>query len=390
MFKEHRYREELLHWIWETSRIENRYIATVDQEPVSIFDVGTPNKTDGPDFLNARIQIGELQWFGDVEIHWDTKDWIHHGHSKDPNYNRVVLHVVWNDTGTEEIFREDGSRIPTLSLRGKLSGALNSFLDQYQKPGSLPCSGNFSYISRDAFVQQLQKAEKEYFEQKVNDLLTFWDPTKPPSQAWLNMLALGMFDGLGIAHNRQPMRQLCQALIPLISGIDSESDLQRLARKHAAFETGASIWTHKGSRPVNHPRARIKQAASFLWLLHQKPFKRWLNSEPQYLWEELNAQISARTGLGEQRKDILFGTVWLPSFFILGNTFSSTTLKTKASELWKNHRARIPDSLLRPFKELDIPSRTYNNSLGSIYQLRTYCKPRHCKSCKVFKSVISS
>lgn len=390
MYKEHRYREELLHWIWETSRIKNRGITTIGQEPISIFNVGIPNYTDGPDFLNARIQIGELQWFGDVEIHWDTKHWIHHEHNKDPNFNRVVLHVVWNNSSTEEVLREDGSRIPTLSLQGKLSRPLNTFLDQYHKTGSLPCSNNFSYISEDAFVQQLQKAEKEYFEQKVNDLLAFWNPNKPPSQAWLSMLALGMFDGLGISHNRHPMRELCHALIPLIPKTDSENDLQKLARKYANLKIGSSSWTHKGSRPVNHPQARIKQAVSFLWLLYRQPFKRWFNSEPKYLWNELNAGMSARPGLGKQRKDILFGTVWLPSLYILGNTFSSTLLKTKVTDLWKEHRAQIPDSLLKPFKELDIPPHLYNSSLGSIYQLRSYCKPRHCKSCKVFKSVISS
>lgn len=365
-------------------------LETTRRESVSIFNTGTPNKADGPDFLNAHIQIGKLQWFGDIEIHWNAGDWVQHGHHTDPNYNRVVLHVVWNSDKATEVFRQDHSRIPTLILGDSLPKPLRSFLNQYAKPDVLPCSGHLSFISEKAFKKQLDIAEQEYFEQKVNDLFSFWDASLPPSKAWLNMLAAGLFDGLGISHNREPMRNLCCELYPVVKKTGSKSALLSLALAKAAVHSGKYNWTHKGSRPANHPRVRIPQAASCLWFIHQRPFKTWLQAEPEELWEELNAHITTHPGLGRQRKDILFGTVWLPSFFILGSIFASKPIQTKAFELWQNHRVNIPQSLLKPFNTLDIPASCYQHSLGAVYQLRSYCQPRHCERCEVFKSVISS
>src|SRR5690606_18473829 len=69
----------------------------------------------GPDFFNARIKIGEQSWAGNVEIHIRSSDWYSHRHEDDPNYDNVILHVVWEDD--IEIFRKDNSTIPTLELK---------------------------------------------------------------------------------------------------------------------------------------------------------------------------------------------------------------------------------------------------------------------------------
>ncbi len=384
------YPEELLHWIWETSRIEPERLATVSGEAVSVFQTGEQNKADGPDFLNAHIQIGNLKWFGDVEIHWNTQDWIRHGHQTDPNYNRVVLHVVWHHTPESRVLRQDNTLLPTLQLKNYLPASLQAFLERYRKPEKLPCAGNLSYISQKAFEQQIQKAARQYFEQKVNDLLEFWDSSLPPSRAWLKMLAVGLFDGLGISHNRQPLRRLCLDLHPHLERLHSREALISLATEKSGIHSDHNQWKHKGSRPSNHPEVRIRQAASYLWYINQLPFKRWLKEEPTHLWEQIHEQMHNQDGPGKQRKNILFGTVWLPSLFILGNTFASSFLQTRSYELWKSHRPEIPSSLLKPLRSLNFPASLYNHSLGAVYQLRSYCEPRHCERCKVFKSVISS
>ena len=372
--------------------MESDRLATVSGEAVSVFQTGEPNKADGPDFLNAHVQIGNLEWFGDVEIHWNTQNWIHHGHHTDPNYNRVVLHVVWHHSAENRVLRQDNTLLPTLQLKNFLPVSLQAFLEQYQKPEKLPCAGKLSYISQKAFEQQIQKAARQYFEQKVDDLLEFWDSSLPPSRAWLKMLAIGLFDGLGISHNRQPLRRLCLDLHPHLDRLHSNKALISLATEKSGVHSGHNhnMWKHKGSRPSNHPQVRIRQAASYLWYINQLPFKRWLKEEPADLWEQLHDQMHNPEGPGKQRKDILFGTVWLPSLFILGNTFASGFLQTRAYELWKSHRPEIPASLLKPLRSLNLPPSLYNHSLGAVYQLRSYCEPRHCERCKVFKSVISS
>ncbi|MGK7368755.1 MAG: DUF2851 family protein [Candidatus Halalkalibacterium sp. M3_1C_030] len=387
------YPEELLHWIWKTSRLDSECLKTVSGEPVTVYEPGKPNIADGPDFLNARIQIGDLEWFGDVEIHWQTNDWNLHRHQHDTNYNRVVLHAVWNHDESTAL-RQDQTVIPTIQIRNYLSGNLQSFLEQYRKPEHLPCSAHLTYISHKAFEKQLELAKRQYFEQKVDKLLKLWDPSLPPSRAWQKMLATGLFDSLGISHNRRPLRKLCIDLYPLLENAASKNDLISLALFKSGIDSEIQAeqndWNHKGSRPANHPKVRIKQAASYLWEINCIPFKKMLKGDPELLWEGFNLNKSDAGTPGKQTKKILFSTVWLPSFFILGNIFGSRFLKNRSYELWEKHESVIPKNLLEPFLSLDVPASVYEKTLGSVYQLSAYCKPRHCNKCKVFKSVISS
>lgn len=393
------YHEELLHWVWSTARVDLERLQTADEDPVTVFNPGTPNHADGPDFLNAHLQIDNLNWHGDVEIHWQSSDWFRHGHHHDSNYNRVILHIVWNrpEARQREPLRSDGSSITTLCLKEFVTKPLRSFIDRYQKPGKLPCSGHFSYISESAFIKQLEKAEEQYFERKVDDLLAFWDPSLPPSQAWLKMLAVGLCDGLGISHNRLPMQKLCRELYPRLERSSNKTDFlaSSLTLLNAQLEDKENIpgnyrWSHKGSRPANQPETRVPQAASCLWYLYKLPFQTYLSENPLTIWRELHAQVDVTPGLGRQRRSILLGTVWLPAFFILADAFAINNLKQMVLKIWREQKIGIPKSLLKPFEKLNLSSPAYRHSLGTVHQLRAYCRPRHCKHCEVFKSAISS
>lgn len=61
---------------------------------VRILDPGVWNRSSGPDFLRAEIELNGERRRGDIEIDPTPRDWEHHGHGANPAYNRVVLHVV--------------------------------------------------------------------------------------------------------------------------------------------------------------------------------------------------------------------------------------------------------------------------------------------------------
>lgn len=107
--------EDFLHYIWRFKKFDFGNSRTVSNLPVSIITTGTPNFNSGPDFFNARMHIGDQLWAGNVEIHLKSSDWYAHKHETDPNYDNVILHVVWEDD--VEIFRKDNSAIPTLELK---------------------------------------------------------------------------------------------------------------------------------------------------------------------------------------------------------------------------------------------------------------------------------
>lgn len=397
-----KYHERLLHWIWETLHFELTGLQTVSGEPITVLNQGSPNSTDGPDFANAHLRIGELDWHGDIEFHWSPAEWKHHGHHTDPCYNSVVLHVVYNtDTSSDsgcQVRREDGTVPHTLHLRPHLPDDLDNLLSAFHRTDQLPCAGQINYISQEAVRQQFKKAHKEYFNTKTDALLNFYDPDLPPFRAWQRALSLGLFDGLGISHNRAPMlevgRQLFDQLEESPTNISSCASLQDLALRLGGFRN-KSIPTHiswnlKGCRPTNRPELRLQQGAILMWQIREMPFKQWHTQAPEDLWNRLLESIDTETGIGRQRGDILFGIVLLPGLWLLGNLFHIPRLKQTAFDSWMSHHAQLPASLFDLFERAGISPKLYKKKLGAVYQLKHYCKPRRCNRCKVLKEIISS
>lgn len=91
------------------------------------MELGTHNLLTGPDFFNAKIRINDQLCAGNVEIHIQSYDWYRHNHEKDPNYNNVILHVVWEDD--IPVLRSNGSLVPTLELKEYINPTL---LNAYQ------------------------------------------------------------------------------------------------------------------------------------------------------------------------------------------------------------------------------------------------------------------
>lgn len=388
------YHETLLHWIWENRYVSNPSLQATNGKNITVHHPGSLNASDGPDFLNAKITIGNLAFHGDVEIHWSPKDWFNHGHHTDKNYNRVILHVIFDADNKTAAARTDGSTIPTLCLKSFLKQPLQKFFEKFQQPSTLPCAGTISFISPKVFENQLEKAHKEYFEQKVNDLLEFYAPDLTVSKAWQKLVIIALFSGLGITHNREPMQKLARLLLQHDTNLKNKEELIRFALKKAGIDPPDSKnscgWKCKGSRPNNHPQHRIAQACELLWFIKNRPFSEWLRTDINTSYERCTNSIKSKPGLGQARSKVLYGTVWLPAMYILGDLLGHKKHTAAAYNEWLNHRIQLPASIIKPFKEANIPPHSYRQKLGAVHQLRTYCRPHNCGQCKVFKDVISS
>ena len=104
-------KEELLHYAWRTRQYNPLQLSTTDQQPVQVIHPGRYNLDAGPDFLEAKIKIGDTLWVGHVEIHVLASDWNKHFHADDPKYRNVILHVVYDaDTDAAVTGRDHGGR----------------------------------------------------------------------------------------------------------------------------------------------------------------------------------------------------------------------------------------------------------------------------------------
>ncbi len=166
--------EEFLHFIWRHSMYNQRELMDEDGQDLVIIDRGTYNTNAGPDFLEAKIKIGNEIWVGSVEIHMKPSEWYNHRHQYDERYSNVILHVVYLIEGEQEIIRK--LNIPTFSLGGRIP---RKYLDNYKKlqfyKETLPCR---SYV-KEMDVELLQVFYEslliERFEHKLSFIENLYD-----------------------------------------------------------------------------------------------------------------------------------------------------------------------------------------------------------------------
>ncbi|MDX1363978.1 MAG: DUF2851 family protein [Arenibacter latericius] len=162
-------REDLLHYIWKYQKFRMGGLFTSNNESVQVYEPGIHNLLAGPDFFNAKIEIGQQLWAGTVEIHIKSSDWYAHHHEQDPNYNNVILHVVWEDD--VNVYRKDNTAIPTLVLKNYIPfQVLEAYkeLFQQQKNKFLNCGNEIENISALVWGNWLERLYFERLERKWN------------------------------------------------------------------------------------------------------------------------------------------------------------------------------------------------------------------------------
>ncbi|MFP3594509.1 DUF2851 family protein [Chryseobacterium sp. SIMBA_038] len=134
--------EKLLQYLWNFKIFKNFDFKDIEGNSVEILDFGKWNTDSGPDFLLAKIKINNVIFAGNIELHVKSSDWIFHNHSKDPNYQNIILHVVFqNDTDIDEL---KSKNTPTLELKSFID---KNILWKYEKLVSenqfIPCENIF-------------------------------------------------------------------------------------------------------------------------------------------------------------------------------------------------------------------------------------------------------
>jgi hypothetical protein len=176
-------KESFLHYIWELQYFAKKDLLTNQKEKVDILNPGTLNTDAGPDFLNAKIKIGDIEWIGNIEVHKQSSDWFLHHHQHDQAYSNVILHVVYKHD--KEIFFPDGTMVPTIELQNRIAEDL---ILKYSKlvnsPETVPCSSRLPGMSsliklsakENALLKRLQRKSaevKELLNRNKND----WEET---------------------------------------------------------------------------------------------------------------------------------------------------------------------------------------------------------------------
>ena len=169
---------------------------------VRVLSTGTWNRTPGPDFRNAKLELNGVCRSGDVEIHAKTSDWIAHGHGGDPLYDNVILHVVRvDDTSPGNVAFLPAAAVLVLPDGTAAEAAFPP------DSRSAACAGFFAKMSADELETFLGDAGADRLGLRAAERLRVMIACGT-TKAFLSAAA----EQLGVPDNRETFRMLAERL----------------------------------------------------------------------------------------------------------------------------------------------------------------------------------
>lgn len=422
--------ENFLHYVWQFRSFDSANLKTAANEDLKITHQGFLNKDAGPDFSNAKIQIGGTIWVGNVEIHIKSSDWLKHSHQNDEAYDSVVLHVVYeNDIA---IKRTDGSIVPVLELKNRIADDLiKRYESLFLTLTDFPCTAQIGDVDKLIVDSFLSRTLIERFEQKtgaviemLNELKGNWDETFYRFMARnfgfkVNALPFELFASaipqqIYARHKDNPLQ--IEALVFGASGFLKDqfveeyplrlsAEFQFLQKKYNIKPIEASVWKFMRMRPQNFPTLRLAQFAALIVSanhLFSKTMEIKEVSELRKLFEGLPVNDYWKTHyhfkkqaagtsiqLGKSSiNNLLLNTVAL-FLFAYGRHTSTQSYINRAVKLLESLPAE-QNAITEKFEKAGLK---IENAFGSqaILQLKKeYCDKKKCLSCGIGIKILRS
>lgn len=246
--------ERVIQKIWLRREFALAGARTAAGHSLEVLDPGRWNLQEGPDFKGARLRIGGRELRGDVEIHFNAKDWLQHGHQKDANFNGVVLHVVLYpvDADAGSVHTLAGAQPETLVLLPLLERDLESYamdeaLRDMEQVDDLEWMVEFLALPRADRQERLAQEALLRWQQKLN-----FARQRLGHAEWSQVCHQMCLEVLGYSRNRAVMARIAlkYSLRDFQTG---ELKVEELMQEFAAD------WRLNGLRPANHPQQRLRQ-----------------------------------------------------------------------------------------------------------------------------------
>ncbi|GAB5401414.1 MAG: DUF2851 family protein [Aureisphaera sp.] len=419
--------EDFLHYVWKFQKYSSKKLLTHQGESLHILSVGTHNFDSGPDFLVSKIKIGDQLWVGNVEIHLSSSHWYQHEHEKDPNYDNVILHVVWDHDA--EVYRKNGNPIPVLELQHRVElGLLNNYSKLTKsKDRWIPCEADFGSINE---LLMRNWTERLFFERLEAKATLIEEALRNSANHWERVFFQMLCKGFGLKVNGASFASLAHTLdydvvrkcsdtpinlealfmgqLHMLEGDVYCAYYERLQEihtylklKHELDNEGAIVPQFFRLRPPNFPTIRLSQLASLL-SRHPHLFSKLMNASTLKEMKELFSvsathywdshynfgvpSATRRKGLSIRFVDLLLINTVIPLKYCYA----------------KNHGKEISDELIT----LALTIKGEDNSIVKRYkglrnmedsalqsqallQLKShYCDLRKCLQCEVGNTLL--
>lgn len=410
-------KEEFIYYLWE-NRLLSKDIRTVDGDFVCVISVGNRNYDSGPDFIDARIRIGDTLWVGHVEIHVNASDWFRHGHHNDDAYKNVILHVVYcNDT--------ERLAIPTVEIEGKFDKTIYEKYDAFLKSRRwIPCEKLISGIQQFTWLSWLERIAVERLEAEVEDVLFKLEMN---NYDWEETLYQRIMRYCGLKVNNDAFERLA-GLLPLRvlrKHIDnpvqieamffgcagflerefSESYTALLKREFKMLQSKFDLsvmplayWKFMRLRPSNFPTIRIAQMASMARSFDGLFAKIQTANDLEGLRSLFNVKVNEywrthfqfekpssekRKNLGATAVDSLIINAIVPVMFSYGVNHDNQELKNKSLQFLNDMKPE-DNVIIRKFGKLGANVCNAQQTQALLHLYNCYCRKRNCLKCRLF------
>lgn len=423
--------ESFLHYCWQFQYFNRAGLATTEGNTVSIFDPGQHNMHAGPDFFQARIKIGDLEWVGSVEIHILSSGWADHKHSKDKMYENVILHVVWKDD--KPVKRTDDSLLPTLELKDRIpEDLLLHYKQLIYNPAPIPCSAVFDRVD---YVQKLSMLDKVLIERLEFKGELILKMLQRNNNDWAETAYQQLMKNFGFKVNTEPFQQLSlslpfkvllrhsdkiehvEALLfgqagfldkdnsePYYRMLQREYDL--LSKKYRLREKQLirEQWRFLRLRPANFPTLRIAQIASFIHrrknffssilsaesgkvlkdIFHTRQSDYWMHH--YHFFKMQDHEIAT---LGDASIDNLIINSVVPLLVAYGKSKNNLVHVHRAMDILQSLHAES-NMITKRWKDLGLQIRSAFDSQAAVQLYNNFCVKRRCLDCTIGVSIINS
>ncbi|MFP6855567.1 MAG: DUF2851 family protein [Opitutales bacterium] len=245
--------ERLLQLIWRRRDYSEKRLRSLDGRPVRVIRPGSWNHREGPDFLDAIVEIGGKRVRGDVEIHFRSRNWREHDHHLDPAFSSVVLHVVLFPPREDECpaITQRGFHPPTCSMLEALEIGLEEYAEQ--EAVRLLCDDDKEFCETYSLLlpDERQDHLKQYARKRWDAKVT-WAAKRLEATSWAESCHQFFLEVMGYHRNRAVMGTI--ALEHPLSALT-----RNLPDPDELFQSRADEWKLAGLRPANHPRVRLRQ-----------------------------------------------------------------------------------------------------------------------------------
>ena len=172
--------ERLLQFIWQFRYFNRQLLQLTNGEHFQVIYPGLFNTNQGPDFLSAKVRIGNTVWVGHVELHIKTSDWYKHAHQHDRNYDNVILHVVWKDDMSGQ-----SGRMPVFELCNLVPKLLLQHYEEWMNSQSyIPCGNQAGQVDEIIWITWKERLMIERLQRKTSNIFSYllenrhhWDET---------------------------------------------------------------------------------------------------------------------------------------------------------------------------------------------------------------------